>query len=57
MKDLLYHHKKPKNKQEMVKCIEVVWYGVTLEQLQTLIVSMPHRIQAMISAKGGSIRW
>ena len=57
MKDLLRHHKKPNNTQEMVELIQAVWDEVPFEQLQDLIAHMPNRIQAVISAMGGSTRW
>ena len=57
MKDLLYHHKKPNNKQEMMDTIKAVWDEVFLEQLQNLIESMPNRMKVVISARGGSTRW
>lgn len=57
VKDLLRHHQKPKNKEDMIQTIQAVWNDVSLEILQTLIASMPDRIQATIAAKGGSTRW
>ena len=57
MKDLLRHHKKPSNKQEMMDTIKAVWEEVSLEQLQNLIESMLKRMKAVISARGGSTRW
>lgn len=57
MKDLLRYHKKPNNTQEMIQVIQAVWNEVPLEQLQNLIVQMPHRIRAVISTMGGSTRW
>jgi len=57
MKDFLYHHKKPSNKQEMMDTIKTVWEEVSFEQLQNLIESMPNRMKVVISARGGSTRW
>jgi hypothetical protein len=37
--------------------MQEVWEQVSLEQLQMLISSMPNRMQAIISTKGGSTRW
>ena len=57
VKDLLRHHNRPRNKQEMMQTIEAVWNEVSMEQLQTLIASMPKRIKAVIAAQGGSTKW
>ena len=56
VKDLLRHHNRPRNKQEMMQTIEAVWNEVSMEQLQNLIASMPKRIEAIISTKGGSTK-
>jgi hypothetical protein len=47
---------KDKNKEEMIQTIQGEWEQVSLEQLQMLISSMPNRMQAIISTKGGSTR-
>jgi len=57
VKDLLRYYKKPRNKEEMMQTIQAVWDDVSLEQLQKLIATMPNRIQAVISTRGGSTRW
>ena len=57
VKDLLRHHNRPRNKQEMMQTIEAIWNEVSMEQLQNLIASMPRRIEAIISAKDGSTKW
>lgn len=57
LKDLLRNHKKPSNKQEMIEVIERVWSEVTLEQLETLVCSMPSWMEAVIATHGGSTRW
>jgi hypothetical protein len=41
VKDLLRHHNRPRNKQEMMQTNEAVWNEVFMEQLQYLIASMP----------------
>ena len=56
VKDLLRHHNMPKNKQEMIQLIKQVWDEVSLHQLRCLIANMLNRMQAMISANGGSTR-
>ena len=57
VKDLLRHHNRPRNKQEIMQTIEALWNEVSMEQLQNLIASMPRRIEAIISAKGGNTKW
>ena len=57
VKNLLRHHNRPRNKQEMVQTIEAVWNEVSMDQLQKLIASMPRQMEAVISAKGGSTKW
>jgi hypothetical protein len=48
---------KDKNKEDMRQTMQGIWEQVSLEQLQMLISSMPNRMQAIISTKGGSTRW
>jgi site-specific recombinase len=48
---------KNKNKEDMRQTMQGIWNQVSLEQLQMLISSMPNRMQAIISTKGGSTRW
>lgn len=57
LKDWLRYHSMPQNKQELIECIQKVWDEVPLEQLKCLISTMPNRIKAVISARGGSTRW
>jgi hypothetical protein len=57
VKDLLQHHNRPKNKEEMIQTIQGVWEQVSLEQLQRLISNFSNRMQAIILAKGGSTKW
>ena len=40
-----------------MQTIEALWNEVSMEQLQNLIASMPRRIEAIISAKGGNTKW
>jgi hypothetical protein len=57
VKDLLGQHPRPKNKQEMAPTIQSTWDTMSLEELQTLIRTMPGRMQAVLSPRGGSTRW
>jgi hypothetical protein len=56
-KDLLQHHSKPKNEEEMIQTMQGIWDQVSLEQLQRLISNFSNRMQAILLAKGGSTRW
>jgi hypothetical protein len=56
VKDLLQHHPRPKNKEKMAQPIQSTWDTISLEQLQSLIRTMPDRMQAVISTRGGSTR-
>jgi transposase len=42
---------------ELWERVQEVWEGVTVEQCQNLIESMPRRIQACIKAKGGPTKY
>lgn len=44
VKDLLRHHNRPKNKEEMIHIIKAVWDEVSMERLQSLIATMPKRM-------------
>jgi hypothetical protein len=57
VKDLLQHHSRPKNKEEMIQIMQGVWEQVSLEQLKRLISNFSSRMQAVILAKDGSTRW
>lgn len=57
MKNKFRYYKRPRNKEEMRALIQVIWNDISLEQLQRLIETMPRRMQAVISARGGSTRW
>jgi hypothetical protein len=48
---------KYKNKEDMRQMVQGIRDQVSLEQLQMLISSMPNRMQAIISTKGGSTSW
>jgi hypothetical protein len=57
VKDLLQHHPRLKTKEKMAQPIQSTWDTISLEQLQSLIRTVPDRMQAVISARGGSTRW
>jgi hypothetical protein len=57
VKDLLQHHNRLKNKEEMIQTMQGIWEQVSLEQLQRLISNFSNRMQAVLLAKGGSTRW
>ena len=41
----------------MAQTIQSTWDTISLKQLQTLIRTMPDRMQVVVSARGGSTRW
>ena len=57
MKDLVAE-KQPSNGKALNQCIKVVWVQEISENYcNSLIESMPHRLQAMIDAKGGHTKY
>jgi len=49
----LEHLKKNEtNITELIKCIKLVWVAITTEEINTLINSLPRRIEACIRAQG-----
>ena len=48
---------KPNNKDKLIESIERVWKAISIETLEILLASMPHRMKAIINAGGGSTRW
>ncbi len=48
---------RPNNADELKAAIKATWASITPEQCHRLIVSMPHRIDAVIHAKRGSTKY
>lgn len=49
---------RPSSKDELIEIIKKVWNtDITAEYLRTLVESMPRRIQAVLTAKGGHIKY
>jgi transposase len=48
---------RPHNKEDLWLEVEKTWKELTQESLALLVQSMPERIEDIIKAKGGSIRW
>jgi hypothetical protein len=57
LKDSINKGSKPKHKMDLVARIHVKWEDFSTETSKVLIASMPHRMMAIINAKGGSTRW
>jgi hypothetical protein len=47
----------PKHIVGLVARIHLAWEEFSIETLKVLIASMPHRMMAVINAKGGSTKW
>lgn len=49
---------KPRGLVELKTLLEKVWYeGILHQTLQDLVASMPSRVQAVITARGGSTKY
>lgn len=57
VKDTIQKEELPRNKEELVNTIHRAWEEVSLEMIEVLLASMPHRMKAVIKANGGSTRW
>jgi hypothetical protein len=57
LKDHIQNKSIPKNKEGLVESLQRAWKWVSIDMLDVLISTMPHRMNAVISAKGGSTRW
>ena len=57
LKDTIQKEELPQNKEELVNTIQRAWEEVSLEMIEVLLASMPHRMKAVIKANGGSTRW
>ena len=57
--DCQVHKQKPlpQTKQDLITAIQEEWSNISLEKLQNLIMSLPHRIEAVIKAKGGNTKY
>ena len=47
----------PQTKQDLITAIQEEWSNISLEMLQNLIMSLPHRIEAVIKAKSGNTKY
>ena len=46
-----------KSRDELLKSCEAEWAAITPETFRNLIESMPHRIEAVLKAKGGNTKY
>ncbi|KAH7247337.1 uncharacterized protein BKA55DRAFT_571487 [Fusarium redolens] len=40
------------NKSELIRCVKLAWAAITTDQINALIDSLPHRIDACIRTRG-----
>ena len=57
VKDIVQKEVLPQNKEELVNTIHRAWEEVSLELIECILASMPHRMKAVIKANGGSTKW
>jgi hypothetical protein len=57
LEDSVNKGSRPKYKVDLVARIHLAWEEFSTETSEVLIASMPHRMMAVINAKGGSTRW
>jgi hypothetical protein len=57
LKDTIQKKELPQNKEELVNTIQRAWEEVSLEMIEVLLASMPHRMKAVIKANSGNTRW
>ena len=57
LKDFVQEEARPNNKDKLIKSIEWAWEAISMETLEILLASMPHRMKAVINAGGNSTRW
>ena len=56
-RNLLKHEHPPSGIHELWERIQVKWEEIAVEEHQKLIESMPRRVQAVLNAKGGYIKY
>ena len=57
VKDIVQKEVLPQNKEELVNTIHRAWEEVSLELIECILASMPHHMNAVIKANGGSTKW
>ena len=57
LKDFVQKVTRPNNKDRLIESIEQAWEAISMETLEILLASMPHRMKAVINVGGGSTRW
>ncbi len=50
-------NKRPKNADELKATVKETWASIPPQQCHKLITSMPHRIEAVIKAKGAPTKY
>ena len=51
------HKHQPKNRKELVAALQEEWEKLDMKHVESLIESMPRRLQAVIKAKGGATKY
>ena len=55
---ILVSQRRPSNKQQLIEAIVECWHHViTVQELESLVKSMPNRIKAVITAKGYATKY
>ena len=49
LKDFVQKETTPNNKDELIESIEQAWEAISMETLEILLASMPHRMKAIIN--------
>ena len=55
--DTLKMMKHPSNIAELDRCVKKAWQEIPIHTIENLVDSMPQRIQAVIDANGGPIKY
>ena len=57
LNDFVQKETRPNNKDELIESIERASEAISMETLEILLASMPHRMKAIINAGSSSSRW
>jgi len=55
--DIHKRNPRPKDAKQMTQAVLEEWKAIPAKRLESLVATMPQRIQDVIDAKGGSTRW
>jgi hypothetical protein len=57
LKDHIQNKSISKNREGLVESLQRAWEWISIDMLDVLISTMPHRMNVVISVKGGSTKW